>query len=326
MECGSHEDRLQPFGLRAAARFTGRSPWEVSRDPDLMFAGHRDAYLAYRHTPIVVGIDIYNLEAEAYGARSKFRARKASPQSTNRSSPASTMPWRFHRSIPSATAASPWRSKWGSGSSATSPAPTCGFPWRAPSRSHSTCAALAGFVEDAALRPGDVARWLMRLAENQTVFTRAIAAAGLDVAFFESAAAPPLLSPRQFHTLEMPALKRILELTSSVVGHPVPCIMGGNTFLILDDILATGTGYVVCNVETDQRRFVDKLCGTHPHVNVRINMDPRIVACDNPATIHVEVDRILDIAAGRPNCLMGTGCLPLETPPENIGLIREYIA
>jgi hypothetical protein len=126
--------------------------------------------------------------------------------------------------------------------------------------------------------------------------------------------------------VELPALRRIIELTAEIAGHAVPCIMGGNTFKILDDILATGTGYVVCNVETNQQGFVDRLCETHPHVNVRINMDPRIVACNDAGTIYREVDRILGIAAGRKNCLMGTGCLPLETPPGNVKLIREYLA
>ncbi|MHB1036184.1 MAG: hypothetical protein ACYC35_29850 [Pirellulales bacterium] len=32
------------------------------------------------------------------------------------------------------------------------------------------------------------------------------------------------------------------------------------------------------------------------------------------------------IAAGRPQCMMGTGALPLETPPENIRRIRAYLA
>jgi uroporphyrinogen-III decarboxylase len=176
------------------------------------------------------------------------------------------------------------------------------------------------------VRPADVAALLMRLAENQAVFSRAVVAAGLDVAFFESAAAPPLLSPRQFHDIELPALRRILELTASIVGHPVPCIMGGNTFLILDDILSTGTGFVVSNVETNQAAFVKRVAATHPHVKVRINMDPRIVACPDRKAIYCEIDRILGIAGGRPNCLMGTGCLPLETPPENVRLIQEYVA
>src|SRR5512141_617284 len=57
-----------PVIYEHAARFAGRSPWEVSRDPELMFQGHRGAYLVYRQQVIAVGIDIYNLEAEAYGA------------------------------------------------------------------------------------------------------------------------------------------------------------------------------------------------------------------------------------------------------------------
>ena len=57
-----------PVIYEHAARFVGRSPWDVSRDPELLFEGHRRAYLEYRQQVIGVGIDIYNLEAEAYGA------------------------------------------------------------------------------------------------------------------------------------------------------------------------------------------------------------------------------------------------------------------
>jgi uroporphyrinogen-III decarboxylase len=182
-----------------------------------------------------------------------------------------------------------------------------------------------GLCEDVALQPQQVATWLMQLAENQAVFCRAIVDAGLDVAFFESAASPPILSPQHFHDLELPALRRIMAVAQSIAGHPVPCIMGGNTFPILDDILATGTDYVVCNVETDQAAFVAKAGASHPQVRIRVNMDPRIVACDNPGKIHAEIDRILDITADHPNCLMGTGCLPYETPTDNIRIIVDYL-
>jgi len=178
---------------------------------------------------------------------------------------------------------------------------------------------------DAATNPTQMRRWLMRLAENQRAFCQAVVAAGLDVAFFESAASPPMLSPKQFHEIELPALRQVMAVAAECVGHPVPCIMGGNTYPILDDILATGTSYVVCNVETDQAAFVKQVGKTHPQVKVRVNMDAGIVACDNPERIYREIDRILAIAAGRDNCLMGTGCLPLETPPENIRLIRDYL-
>ena len=58
-----------PVVYEHAARFVGRTPWEVSRDAELLFEGHRRAYLEYHQQVIAVGIDIYNLEAEAYGAR-----------------------------------------------------------------------------------------------------------------------------------------------------------------------------------------------------------------------------------------------------------------
>lgn len=50
-----------------AAALINKSPWEVSRDASLIWQAHRRAYKLYRHFPVVVGIDIYNLEAEAYG-------------------------------------------------------------------------------------------------------------------------------------------------------------------------------------------------------------------------------------------------------------------
>src|SRR5512147_277464 len=315
-----------PAVYEHAARFAGHSPWETSRDPELLFEGHRGAWLAYRHQPVVVGIDIYNLEAEAYGAVVAVPG--------NDGIPAIHEP--YFKTLDDALSIAPFdpqrdgripmvlsvarRLK------AALPEADVRIPVAGPFSVAFNLLGINQLCQDVALRPDDTALWLMRLAENQAVFCRAVAAAGLDVAFFESAAAPPLLSPKLFREVELPALKRILELAASIVGHPVPCIMGGNTYPILDDILSTGTGFVVTNVETDQKAFVDRLWQTHPHVKVRINMDPRIVACDNAPVIYREIDRILDIAAGRPNCLMGTGCLPLETPPANIRLIKEYVA
>jgi hypothetical protein len=50
------------------------------------------------------------------------------------------------------------------------------------------------------------------------------------------------------------------------------------------------------------------------------------VACPDPERISREIDHVLAFAGGRPNCLLGTGALPLETPPENIRLIKNYLA
>jgi len=318
---------FNPSVYEHAARWAGCSPWEASRDPEKMFRGHRDAWLAYHHTPIVVGIDIYNLEAEAYGARI------TAPSGEDSIPAVAEPPFESLDGILDLAPFDPERDGRiamvigvGRRLQAELPEAEVRIPVAGPFSIAINLLGISRMCEAVAERPDDAGRLLMRLAENQAGFIRAVRDAGLKVAFFESAAAPPLISPRQFRTVELPALRRALALTQEITGLASPCILGGDTVKILDDLLSTGTNYVVCNVETDQQKFVDRLCATSPHVKVRINMDPRIVACNDREAIFREVDRILAIAAGRPNCLMGTGCLPLETPPENIRLIREYLA
>ncbi len=315
-----------PAVYEHAARFTGRTPYEVSRDPELLYAGHRAAYLEYKHRPIAVGIDIYNLEAEAYGGRIEvptgagipaiheplfdrledgLHLRPFDPQRDGRIAMAIEVGRRLQREFPEADVR---------------------IPIAGPFSLAFNLLGISELCEAAALQPEETAAFLMRLAENQAGFCRAVAAAGLDIAFFESAASPPMLSPRQFHEIELPALNRILAIAAECVGHALPCIMGGNTFPILNDLLDTGTSFLVSNVETNQPAFVERVGRTHPHVKVRVNMDPGIVVCTNPARIYAEIERILAFAGGRPNCLLGTGALPFETPPENIKLIRDYVS
>ena len=314
-----------PAVYEHAARFTGQTPWTVSRDAELLFAAHRAAWLEYRHPTLAVGIDIYNLEAEAYGATVEMPAGTGvpaihqpllttsddgltlppfDPQQAGRIAMVIAVGQRLQRELPEADVR---------------------IPVSGPFSIAFNLRGINALCEDAALEPEKTAQLLMRLAENQAGFCRAIAAAGLGVAFFESAASPPMLSPTQFRELELPALKRILAIAADCAGQPVPCIMGGNTFPVLDDILSTGTAFLIANVETDQRAFVERVARTHPQVKVRVNMDSGVVACSDRARIRREIDRILEFAGGRPNCLLGTGALPFETPPENVRYIREYV-
>lgn len=314
-----------PVVYEHAARFVGRSPWAVSRDPELLFQGHRGAYLEYRHQVIAVGIDIYNMEAEAYGAKIEMpdddaipaihqpllssleeglNIKPFDPERDGRIAMIIGVAQRLKREFPEADVR---------------------IPVAGPFSIAFNLRGISNLCEDAILRPEETGQMLMRLAENQAVLCRAIAKAGLDVAFFESAASPPILSPKQFHAVEMPALRRILMLAADCIGHPVPCIMGGNTYPVIEDILSTGTNYLACNVETNQAALVERVSRTHPHVKIRVNLDPGVVACAEPERIYQGIDRVLEIVGGRTNCLMGTGAMPFETPLKNIRLIREYI-
>jgi len=315
---------FSPSVYEHAAALIRRTPWEVSRDPDLLFEAHRAAYLEYRHAPVIVGIDIYNLEAEAYGATVNEPTGDGLPAihtplvgSLDEGLALEAFDPRRDGRIPVAIETARRLAE-------ALPDADIRVPLGGPFSIAFNLRGINGLLEDVALEPDRARTWLIQLAENQAEFCRAIIEAGLDVAFFESAAAPPLLSPRQFHEIELPALRRTMEIAAEITGRPVPCVMGGDTTPILEDLFATGTGYVICPAETDQAAFMAKAT-SRPDVAVRINLDPITVARGSHEEIAREIDRILELAAGRPNCLLGTGCLPYETPPENVKFIREYV-
>lgn len=291
-----------------------------------MFEGHRRAYLKYHHQVIAVGIDIYNLEAEAYGATIEkcvgdgipaigtplwtsldqgLNVAPFEPQRDGRIAMVLRVGQRLKREFPNADVR---------------------IPVAGPFSIAFNLRGITDLCTDVMERPDDTRTMLLRLAENQAVFCRAIAQAGLDVAFFESAAAPPILSPQQFREVELPALKRAMAVAAECIGHPIPCIMGGNTYPVLQDLLATGTNYLICNIETDQAAFVAQTSRMHPYVRIRVNLDPLVVACSDVQRIHKDIDRVLSVVGGRSNCVMGTGAMPFEAPLENVRLINEYIA
>lgn len=314
---------FSPSVYEHAARLIDRTPWEVSRDPELLFRGHAEAFRRYGHRPVVVGIDIYNLEAEAYGApidppqgcaipaigrhplKTLGDLAALEPFDPRRGRPAMAIEVgrRLRREFPEADVRIP------------------------VSGPFSIAANLVGFetlLEGCLLDPPRAREALSRVALNQIPFARAVAEAGLDVAFFESAATPPLLSPRQFREIEVPAVRPLLDEVARVVGHPVSFVIGGNTLPILDALMEMGCGYVVCPMETDQARFMERM-DAHPGVMVRVNMDHRIVAGPSWEAIRAEADRVVALARRRQKSCIGTGALPYETPPQNVLRLKEYL-
>ncbi len=317
---------FNPSVYEHAAYLIDRSPWEVSRDMELLYQAHKTAFLEYRHSPVIVGIDIYNLEAEAYGAR------VIEPQ--ERGIPAITQPLveSVEDGLEHLIPFDPRRDgriamfiETASRLAEDLPEADVRIPVSGPFSIAVNVRGFNGLLEDIGWYPHKTARFLMQLAENQRSFCMAIRNANLDIAFFESAAAPPLLSPKQFHELELPALRHVLAIAESIFEHPVPCIIGGDTATILEDIIATGTGYVICPAETNQAEFIEN-SQSHPHVRVRINLDPLVITRGSQEEIAQEIERILALAKTRPNCLLGTGCLPYETPPENVHFIANYVS
>jgi uroporphyrinogen-III decarboxylase len=315
---------FSPSVYEHAARVINRSPWDVSRDPKLLAEGNIEAFRLYQHRPVVVGIDIYNLEAEAYGA-------PVDQPSANGIPAISRHPFSTLRELleleplnPKTDGRIPMAIEAAKRVANECPSAEVRIPMGGP---FSIATNLMGFETllcEVLSNPNKVVKTLQHIVTGQVRFAQEVVDNNLDVAFFESAATPPLLSPQQFREIELPALKQIMQETAAVVGHPVPCVIGGNTAPILDAILETGTGYVCCPAETDQQAFMEKM-KPHPEVMVRINMDPRPMTAKDFEAMQKEVDRVLTLAENRDKVCIGTGCLPFETDPQMVLKTKEYI-
>ena len=313
-----------PSVYEHAARVIGKSPWEVSRDAGLLSKAHIEAYRLYRHRPVVVGIDIYNLEAEAYGAVVSRAAGNAIPAICEHPFSSVKELLSLEPFDPKTAGRIPMVIEAAGRTSDNCDDADIRIPLSGP---FSLAANLVGFENllcEIKTCPDLVAEALRHLVAGQVEFCKQVVCNGLDIAFFESAATPPLLSPQNFRQIELEALREIMQKTAAVVGHPVPCIMGGDTLPILDDILQTGTGYVCCPAKTNQQKFMEKM-RAHPEVTVRINMDARAITSKNFSDVEKEVDRVLALTHNMRNVCIGTGCLPFEAEPKVVLKIKEYI-
>ncbi len=307
-----------------AARFVGRTPWEVSRDGELLWQAHRKAYRLYRHTPVVIGIDIYNLEAEAYGCCIQNPGANGIPAVSKPLFSTIDDTSAIRPFDPERAGRIPLVIEVGRRLKDEFPEADIRIPVSGPFSIAQNLLGLDQLLINAVTQPELVRCFLERLVDGQIRFSRAVVEAGLNVAFFESAAAPPLLSQSLFREVELPPLKRSIQSVSKVTGHPVPCIIGGDTASIIPEMLETGTGFLICPSETDRMLFLTRM-EARPEVKVRVNLDPLLYTHGTKKEILAEIDAVIEMAAGRSNILLGTGAIPFETPFENILLIKDYV-
>jgi uroporphyrinogen decarboxylase len=306
-----------------AASLIDMRPWEVSRDPELLFQAHAEAFRRYGHAPIVPSIDIYNVEAECYGAEVVDTGGIGVPLIKHPpcAEPADLMhlppllplrgrvrdvlqvAGRLRRELPGAHVAVP------------------------VSGPFSIASQLLGFeklltsvlVDVDALRDG-----LVFLMENQVQVCREAAKEGFEVIMFDSAAGPPLLSAQDFHDLISPVLQRMVAETKLVCSGRISLIVGGKTSSVVEDLVAIGADQLLCPAETDQDVFMRKM-EAYPEPEVRINMSPAFFSESDDKAALAEAARVVALCGRRQRSCVGSGVVPYDAIPETVIRVRDFV-
>lgn len=303
-----------PAVYEHAASFLRRTPWEVSRDGSLLTEAHSQAFAQYAHAPMVVGIDIYNVEAEAYGAVVVEPEGTLPPSIEDRLCTDIDDILDLPALEPERAGRFPMILQSAAELARRYPEAHVRIPLSGPFSIASTLLGFEPLLYAMLADPARAARALDHLARGQSALARAAAAMGLEVLLFESGAAPPLLSPGLFREVVFPSLRTVMGDARQAAGARIGCIVGGNTVPILDLLLATEPAQLICPVETDRTAFMDAMQGS-PEVTVRINTPPEIYLHGPWERIEEELSTAAALARGRKRAIIGTGVLAYETDP-----------
>lgn len=321
---GEPVDRIPflPTILEHSAAMTGKTPSEAAMDGKLLEEAQIKAYRHYGHDAVTVGIDIYNIEAEALGCKVRYHDNCSIPgilthpfddEFIPEYLPFSTEMGRINTLL---TAASNVKSV--ISSEVNVGVAICG--------AFSVYMELKGY-ENAVfslLTQGYAEhRLLAMLLDFQKKYCDEIIGRGLGITIFESWATPPLISPEMYREFVRPYEQELISHIKNRGLKAVPLVIGGDTTRIADDIIETGTTLLVADYSVDAAEYVEK--AAEKNLMVRVNIDPKLVKNGTKEQIIGQAEAAVKKAGHYGKFVLGTGVIPYDTPPENILLIKSYL-
>jgi uroporphyrinogen decarboxylase len=308
------------------AALIGRRPSEICRNAGLVQEALFRELETYDPDMLVVGLDIYNIEAEALGCRVRFfddsndvpaveapllgSAREMGklgipdPEEDGRMPLFLAAARGLHRQI---------------GEDVLIRGALTG-PFSLAGALVGTENLLLATSDD----PGFVKALLDFCGRVAAEYGRAFLEAGVEVILFDSKASPGAASPRVFHEFVLPVYRDLVMPALAGAGAgPLPLIIGGDTTPILEDLLRTGATQLLCDAGSDLEAF-KKRCREERRA-FRASVDARLVHRGKPAEIRTEARRLLEATRGQPGLLFGCGVVAYETPVENVLALRDVL-
>ncbi len=313
-----------PTIFEHSAKVIGKTPSEIAQDEDLIVESQLACYEIYRHDLISIGVDIYNLEYEALGAKVFFPDNEELPSisETMVTSPDDIdklkvpdpekdgrMPMFLnavqrvhekvgHEVIVNGTVVGPF----------TLAAIMRGFE---------------NFVMDMVMEP-EFAFKLMEFANKVSLaFAESFIKRGVGLSINESWIAPPLLSPAFYAENVVGYEKQLIHAIKKLGQKNVALISGGNTTDIVDDMITTGTSLLLADSECD-RKYYKKVCSEN-NILMRASIASKIVEDGNEATMRRAAEEVIKDCRDYSGFIFGCGIVSYDTLPENVVKLKNIV-
>jgi uroporphyrinogen decarboxylase len=170
-----------------------------------------------------------------------------------------------------------------------------------------------------------LARDLLTLCSQATVrYGKAFLRRGVEPVIFDSRATPLLASPRVFREMVKPVYRDfIFPELQAAGGRFLPLIIGGDTTAIIGDLIETGATQLLCDPPSRLDGFLE-IC-RNAGVPFRANVDARLVNCGREEGSEHRATEILQHCGGYPGLILGCGIVGYDCPKDRVLAIKRAI-
>ena len=239
----------------------GKSPSQICRNADYLHAGLLKELEVYDADMLVIGIDVYNVEAEALGCQVVYF--DGSNDCPGIVAPLIANPADLRRlGVPDPASAGRMPLYLDVANRLSREIGADVIVRGAVTGPYSMAAELIGAGKFVLLSVEDpaFAREVVDFCAQVTVeFGKAFLQRGVEPIVFDSRATPMLASPRVFRNLALPVYRDyVLPELKAAGGRFLPLIIGGNTTPIIDDLLATGATQFLSDHPANLAKWCEK--------------------------------------------------------------------
>lgn len=301
---------FEPAIYEHKAALIGEAPERVSRSADLIVRAVLEEHRVYGADLITVGIDVYNIEAEALGAELGRVAENACPEVARPLYDLADLPELEPPRIPQAGRFALMLEAGQRVMAAIGDRVRVRVGASGPVSIASRLVGLEPLIMGLAMGDREAVRLLDFTTGIARAWCGALRQAGLAVIVFDSAASPPLFSPPLFAEHVEPRHRSIMRTLAESGQIERPLILGGDTSSIVPSLLRTEATTLIRDFAADARPFAAALTGSG--IAVRRNAAPAALMHGEPETLarHYVQDLML---FERP--IAGTGILPYDFDP-----------
>lgn len=305
--------KWEPAIYEHKAALIGRPPAEVANSAKFLTEAVLREYEVYESDYITVGLDVYNIEAEALGAQLTVPGENGCPDLASLLLDINSLPTEL--AIPAVPDAGRFNLLIEAGKNvrdAIGDRTKVRVAASGPVTMAAKLAGVEGLIMSLCMQDGYAVRLLEFTTGIASEWCACLRRNGLDAIIFDSMVAPPMFSPDMYAEFALPLHRRLMRMLEKSGQSERELVIGGNTTPIAGLLRQTGANILLCDYAADATAFKSEL-GDDSALKVRLNINPALLGLSDLGQLSDRFNSELSLFA---DPIAGTGILPFDFNPD----------